>query len=347
MQTILTVYIIAFLLGFFTFFEDHRERYTQFIFWIVVVALILCAGFRPIGVDFDSWNYVSLYQNAEGDIVEITFWLLSTAIKAIYDDVRILFVIYALLAVTIQACAIRKLANDWLLTLLILSCHYFIFQDMTQIRVAVSASIFLYALFHLSHGKKWLYLLCILIATSFHYSAAMLLPLVFFSNKDLSVRARYLMGAVIPFMYLLYFSGFDIFVSLPIPYIQNRMDAYQELKDTGLIGDQINPFNALFLLRMCIFYFMLIKYDYFKKYNSSLSLLLKVYCCSFCAFLGFGSLSVFAGRSSELLGIVEILIIPQLAYAVHPRALSRFMVVLLAFFLLTYDIFGAGLLHMI
>lgn len=347
MQTILTVYIVAFLLGFFTFFEDHKDRYTQFIFGLMTLVLLLCSGFRPIGVDFDSWNYVSLYQKAEGDIVEITFWMLSTLVKMTFDDVRVLFLIYAAMTILIQTYAIRKMTDDWLLALLVLSSHYFIFQNMTQIRVAVSAAIFLCALYYLAKGKRWSYIILILIATSFHYSAAMLLPIVFFSNKDLTVRARYIMGGLIPVMYLLFFSGFDVFVSLPIPYIQNRMDAYEKLKETGLIGDEINPFNALFLLRLCIFYYILIKYDYFKKYSPYLSILLKIMCCSFCAFLGFGSLSIFAGRASELFGIVEIFIFTLLAYAVQPRALSRLLVVLLAFAMLTYDIFGAGLLRMI
>lgn len=347
MQTILTVYIVAFLLGFFTFFEDRKDRYTQFIFWSMIVVLIVCAGFRPLGVDFDSWSYVGLYQYAESDIVEVSFWLLSTIIKATVDDVRVLFVVYALITVLIQAYAIRKLANDWLLALLILTSHYFIFQNMTQIRVAVSASIFLCAIYWLSQGKKWIYLLLIGIAILFHYSAAMLLPLVFFSNKDLTKKKRMILAAWIPVMYVLFFIGLDLIVSMPIPYIQSRMAAYEKLKETGLIGDDINPFNSLFLLRMAIFYYILFKYEHFKQFTPYLPVLLKVYCCSFCAFLGFSSLPVFAGRASELFGIVEIFVFIQLVNAAQPKAFSRLMVVLLAFALLTYDIFGAGLLRMI
>lgn len=347
MQTILTVYIVAFLLGFFTFFEDRKDRYTQFIFWSMVIVLIVCAGFRPLGVDFDSWSYIGLYQYAESDIVEVSFWLISTAIKATVDDVRALFVVYALITVLIQAYAIRKLANDWLLALLVLTCHYFIFQDMTQIRVAVSASIFLCAIYWLAKGKRWIYLLLIGVAILFHYSAAMLLPLVIFSNKDLTKRKRMILAAWIPAMYVLFFLGLDLIVSMPIPYIQSKMAAYETLKETGLIGDAINPFNSLFLLRMAIYYYILLKYEYFKQFTPYLPVLLKVYCCSFCAFLGLSSLPVLAGRASELFGIVEIFIFIQLVNAARPKAFSRLMVVLLAFALLTYDIFGAGLLRMI
>lgn len=347
MQTILTVYIVAFLLGFFTFFEDRKDRYTQFIFWTMVIVLIVCAGFRPIGVDFDSWSYVGLYQNAASDIVEVTFWLISTAIKATIDDVRALFVVYALITVLLQVYAIRKLANDRLLALLVLTCHYFIFQDMTQIRVAVSASIFLCAIYWLSQGKRWIYLLLISVAILFHYSAAMLLPLVFFSNKDLTKRKRMILAAWIPVMYVAYFMGLDLIVSMPIPYIQNKMAAYEQLKETGLLGDEINPFNTLFMLRMSIFYYILLNYEYFKRFTSYLPILLKVYCCSFCAFVGFSSLPIFAGRACELFGIVEIFIFIQLVNAAQPKAFSRLMVVLLAFALLTYDVFGAGLLRMI
>ena len=347
MQTILTVYIVAFLLGFFTFFEDRKDRYTQFIFWSMIVVLIVCAGFRPIGVDFDSWNYVGLYQNAEGDIVEVTFWLLSTLIKATIDDVRALFVIYAFITVLIQAYAIRKLANDWLLALLMLTSHYFIFQNMTQIRVAVSASIFLCAIYWLSKGKRWIYLFLICVAILFHYSAAMLLPLVFFSNKELTKKKRMILAAWIPAMYIFFFIGLDLIVSLPIPYVQGRMAAYEKLKETGLIGDDINPFNTLFLFRLTIYYYVLLKYEHFKQFVPYLPVVLKVYCCSFCAFLGFCSLPVLAGRSSELFGIVEIFIFIQLVNAFQPKAFSRLMVVLLAFALLSYDIFGAGLLRMI
>lgn len=339
MLLLTSFYIIALLLSFLVFFEDKKDSYTRAFFVAATILLFAFAALRPIGADADSRTYAVLYESVREEFIEWSFVGLSKLVHVLFDDVRWLFVLYALLAIPVHAYGIFRLSPYVLLSLLIWFSHYFVVHDYTQIRVAVSIGIWFVGLSFLCQGKRWKYFLTVLFSIFFHYTAvAFLLPL-FFSNKPLNSRGRIFLASIVLFVYALYFAHIDLIVSLPIPYMQNKIEEYQRIRDMGIMGDEINVFNMVFLLRVTMFFFFLLKYPRVVRKFPNASLLLKVYCCSLASYVGLSGLPIVAGRVRELFGVVEVILFPMLLVTVRPIAFGRLMLVILALGFLSLNIF--------
>lgn len=347
MVLLASFYAIALILSFLVFFEDKKDTYTRGFFVVAVLGLCLFAALRPIGSDSDSRTYTYLYENVRAEFIELSFVWIVQLVHAVFEDVRWLFVLYALLAIPIHAYGVFRLSPYVLLSLLLWFAHYFLIQDYTQIRVAVSIGLWFIGLVHLCNGKRLKYFLWVLPAIFFHYSAvAFLLPL-FFSNKSLTLKGRLFLGGIVAFVYALYFAHIDLIVSLPIPYMQNKLDEYERMRDMGILGDEINVFNIIFLFRVCLFFYFLLKYPLLVKKYPNVTLLLKVYCCSLAFYVGLASLPIVAGRVSELFGVVEIVLFPMLLATVRPLAFGRLVLVVFALGLLSLNLLYNQLINFI
>lgn len=351
MITIVSLFMVALTVAFLCYFETPGDKITKTLYWIFVVLMFLIAAFRPVGTDKDSMNYMLMYFNpaygADSSTVEYSFKLIVQVVKFLFNDVRGLFVVYALLSIPLRAYVLEKLSGHVLLGLLIWVCHYFIFQDMTQIRVAVSSAFFLLGIFFLTEKRRWPFMGCFVAAMFFHYSSLLMLPLVLLSNRPVGRKERYVLLGVIPCMYVLLIAGIDPILSLPIPYIQEKVEIYEKMRDMGIMDDQVNVFGLTFLMRVLVFYFVLWKYRIIVEKVPSVSILLRVYVFSLCSFLLFSGFSVFASRISEFYGVVEIALLTTLVYAFRPPVIGRTIVVLYALFTLCFDIFNNHLLNMI
>lgn len=347
MLLLASFYTIALILSFCVFFEDKKDMYTRGFYVVAVLLLCLLTALRPIGSDSDSRTYTYLYSNVREEFIELSFVWLVQLVHAVFDDVRWLFILYALLAIPIHSYGLFRLSPYVLLSLLLWFAHYFLIQDFTQIRVAVSIGLWFVGLIYLCDGKRLRYLLFVLLAIFFHYSAVALLLPLFFSNKQLTLKGRFFLGGIVIFVYALYFAHIDLIVSLPIPYMQNKMEEYEKMRDMGIMGDDINVFNVVFLFRVAMFFYMLLKYSQLVKKYPNITLLLKVYCCSLAFYVGLAGLPIVAGRVSELYGGVEIILFPMLLSTVRPLAIGRLLLVVFALGLLSYNILYNHLINFI
>lgn len=347
MVLLAALYLIALAMSFFSFFEDRKDVYTLCIFLAVVLLLWCVVAFRPIGSDADSLTYMFFYHDLGKEFIEISFVWIVALVHWLFDDVRWLFIIYAVLSVFLHAEGIRRLSPALLLSVLLWLSHYFIIQDFTQIRVAVSTGLFLIGLSFLAERRRLVFFFFIAGAIFAHYSALAYLPVLFFSNRKLGLKGRIFLAGSILFMYVLYFAGVDLIFSLPIPYLEVKIDDYERLRDSGMLGDTINVFNVVFLLRIFVFFYILVKYEYIVKYHTQITLLLKVYCCSLCSFLALSSLPIMAGRVSELFGIVEIVLFPMILCTIRPLAVGRGILVVFALGLLSLNLWYNDLINFI
>lgn len=339
------LYILFFCVSGLCFFDEEKTRATRITFWCIIGALFLLAAFRPIGIDKDSYSYVVMFNGNSEKTIEFTFDAIAGFISSTFNEPRILFIFYALLSVLLRGLSIMRNTTFWLLGIVVWMGNFYLYQDLTQIRMAVAAALFLLGFCHLSRGEKWKYFLFALAAACFHYAATLLVFLTFFGNKPLSTTWKYVLAGIPLFGYLLYFTGFDPVVSLPIPYVQEQIWAYELARDKGLLGaDVINVFNIVYVLRLLVFYVLLWKYELIREHVPNLALLLKIFAISYFCFTAFGSLPVLAFRYAELFGVVEIFMIPALAFTVKPEAVGRGLVVLFAFGCMTLNIFYNELL---
>jgi len=327
--------------------EERWGTYKGYVYIAIILGLIIIAGLREVGVDNDSINYEYTYRHYDQDTVlkEITYTFLAWLYNFITYDVYLLFITYAILGVTTKARAFKQIMPDiWFLPMLVYFSNYFILHEMTQIRAGVASGFFLLSIRHIANGEKRAAALRLLCATLFHYSAIVLFPLLLFNNRPLKNWHKYLLYAVVPVSYLMYFMHIEI-TSIPIPYISEKMDAYQQMRDKGLLGDSINVFNATFLLKIAVYYFILLMYDTIYAYNKYLPILLRIMALSIFSFLFLSPLPVMAFRVMELYGVVDIFLYSFIVYTIKQTTLAKFIIVIICAAILSLNLFYVELIH--
>lgn len=318
------IYILIILFGLFSlvaFIPPENGYYKIIIFFGLGIILVFAAALREIGVDRDSVLYEEMFNNYDVSMVEPSFRLISDFIHTYLEsNIIYLFFLYAIFGVFTKLFAITELTKLWFLSLVIYLSNFFIIQELTTIRAGV-ASGFLMLCIKPIYDRDWKrFLLFVIIAIFFHYSALVILPLWFLGNVP---RKQWLLMSI-PVGYLIYFSGINLVGVIPIPGVQEKLEMYKQLQE---LGDEksttINVFNLLFLARIVIFYFLLWKYELIVSNNKYFPLLMKIYCLGLVVFLVFSTMPVVAFRINELFIVVEIILIPLLFYAFTPRVFSK------------------------
>lgn len=342
---IITLGILLIIVSVLIFFYKEDKYVEKMIFAVVVLMMFCLSAYRPIGIDKDSIMYTEMYIDPDF-LVEPTFKWISSLSSFLFDDVRGVFVIYALLAIPLKAYSIRRLSEFSLLAVLVWLGHFFLVHDFTQIRAAVAIAIFIYSLKFLSEGEKKKYLLAISIAILFHYSSIIYIPLVLLGNTSLSDNWKKVLLTFPLIGYAFAILNVDLLELIPLPFFQDKIKVYQEMKDKGMMaGDDINIFNVAFLLKLCIYYFLVLKYDILKEKVKHISIVLKIYGFSILFFLVFSFMPVLAYRGSEMLAVVEIIMIPCIAYVVRPLNVARLLIIIFVAAVFLQDVFYNELLQ--
>ena len=313
------------------FLEDYLGDYKKYIYWGLCIILILFCAFRTIGVDPDSESYEEIFKSNENNpklLVESSFLFFSEIVKRFTDDVHYLFLIYAVLGITIKFYALRQLSPWYFLPLVIYFGNYFILHDFIQIRAGIASAMLLLAIKPLSEGNKKKAIVYFLIANVFHYSSLVFYPILFFSN-NLSRIWKYALIAIMPVGAILFMLRLDFISALPIPYIQEKLEMYKTLTETGFF-EEFNLKNVPLWIQYVILLYSLYFYDTILEKYPALPLLLKITAYSMFFFFAFSSVSVVAGRFQELLGIVELALFPCVCYTFRPQFYGKIAVCFIA-----------------
>lgn len=336
----LVIFSLFVLLCCLALLEDRlteRTRLNALLVLSVVMALV--AGFRPDDVDHDYMTYVEMYYNSFSISTEVTFIMIVSFVELLFNDVTFLFVIYALIALAVHALAVKRLSSLWFLSLLVYLSNYYLLHEMNQIRVGVSAGLFLVALYYLGNGERRRFLLFAFFATLFHYTAFVLFFFAFFDGKPFKKWQYYFYLSIIPFAYLLYFLHISILTTIPIPYFEEKLRLYQALQAGGGMWDEINVFNLVLLTKIAMTLFLLWKSSLVYEYNKYVYLFLKIEVLSIAAWVALCEMPVVAMRLSELLGVVEMVLFPMLFYTVKPSWLGKSVVIVVAGVLLFISLY--------
>lgn len=343
------LFVLLMVLAVLAFFEDKGVLRKSWLLFLVGMVLTFYVAFRPEGIDSDYNAYLGYYKQPTGTVVSLiepTFKIINSFAR-FFNAPLLIFVIYAFIAVPLKVYAIKRLSPYWYLSILLWFTHLFVIQEMTQIRVAVASGIFLFSIPYIAEGKKLKFALSLVLAILFHYSALALLPLMLFGNKDLSRPFRVVLVILPIFMYAFPFIGMDIFKIIPIPFIQQKLQFYEELMIyKGGVWADINIYNVMALVRLFAFYVLLWKYDYLKDKYPYMSIFLKVFCYSICVYVGLSFLPPVAMRIEELIAIIDCIMFPLLAVLLRPHWLGRLLVVIYAMCILFANIFLYRLIKM-
>jgi len=299
---------------------------------ILVLALILIAGLRPIGFDRDSLQYLQMYNNfsnfADADYLttEPTFLIISYISKtmSIYGFRTLLF-IYATIGIILNVVAIKKMTTAPFLALMCFVLLFFPLHTMTQIRVGVACALFLLSIPDLADGKKTGFFLKAGIAVFFHYSA-LLLFLTYFIDPE-SLKEKFYLA--LPIIGLI-FSSFHEFLLAKLNVVVSLLPvvfAYKiQMYLTVLQNDDssaINLFSISYLGMLAVYYFAVLN---IKKFNGEFDIILiKLLGWSIFIYYSMSFLPVIAVRVSEIFSVVMIIILPSAALKFKEKSFSMFL----------------------
>lgn len=328
MVTIVLLIALFCIIASLSFFDGVKDKYVIGIYVAAAIFMFGIAAFKPMGVDRDADVYLNYYYAFSSIDVEPTFEIISSIARNIFGTPQFIFVCYALLSVSIRSYGITRLTDLWLISLLIWLSNFYILQDLTQIRAAVATAIFTCSLICLQNRERGKYMVLIIIATFFHYSAMVYAFLVLLSNKPLGRIWKYVL-IIFPIIgFAIAVLKIDLITYIPIPYIQERVELYESARDVvkSEMAD-INVFNIVYLIKIVMFYLLLWKEKVISQYVTNFPLFIKIFAFSIITFTMLSFLPVLAFRVSEMFGVIEVLIIPYLIYMVKPKACGKIIVV--------------------
>lgn len=338
---IITFLFIFIFLSILYFANPQNNRVKNFLLIIIGLILIMTAGLRNKGVDNDYEVYHDFWatNNIQGT-VEYSFYIIKVIIKSKLGlNFQYFLLAYAFLGVCMKLIAIKKLSPFLWGSVLIYFSHYFLLHEFTQIRIGVATGFLLLALFYLAKKKFVIFYLYAILAVFFHQSCFIALFFILLSNNNKRFWIYYF---IIPLGYIFYFLNTYLSITIPIPGLQDKIDGYQQATESGFLKEsKINPFNYLLIIRIAIFYVLMI---YSKKISSHLSsfyLLTKIYAFSIFSFLYLSSIPVFSFRIQELLGVVEIILIPALTiiFVKQFKYMGKIIVCCIALCIFLLDVF--------
>jgi hypothetical protein len=349
MENAATLYLLllgAIALAAFAANAEGTGRRYAWLLWTFGVLLMLFAGLRSNQFS-DYANYVNMYkQLAAGNTVTVepSYHIIAWLVREVLgNNTLYLFAIYAIIGISLKLIAIRRLTELWLLSLAVYASSYFILHDCIQIRAAVASGFLLLCIKPLAERRGWRFLLFAASAALFHLSALAVLPLWLMKNNRLN---RWLFALLIPVGYLMWAANIDILaINGPIEYVQEKIVMYRTLK-TSNVGDyaKINVFNLVYLAKILMYYLLLWKYNLVAANNKYACLLMKIWGISLFSFTAFSFIPGVAFRIHELLGIVEVILIPLLYYVVRPKPIARLCVVAVGVALALIVVFYNGLI---
>lgn len=328
----------------YTYFDKINKLFICY--WGIGFFLILIAALRNGNVVHDYDEYISIYNNIEDyNTIEYSFKLIRYVVKAWFNQPLGLFIIYAILGVSLKLKAIYQLSSFYFLSVIIYISNFFLLHEMTQIRVGVAAGFFLLALKPLAERQFKKFILYILIASFFHYSAIILFPFWFITNKKFNKKEWYFYLSLIPLGYLFTTFTYNILIYIPIENIRLKLEMYKSLQESGAVGfSEANLFNPYFLFKCVIYYFIYFKYKQLENCNRYFPLLLKIYGFSLFIFPAFSFIPIVGYRLSELTGCVEIILYPLLVYCFTPKIIAKGIVIFIGLLLLLVNIFHKQLI---
>lgn len=198
-----TYLFIFLLLLFFAFLEisNISVRKLKILRIVIAFVFVFVAGLRyETGVDWlayqsyfdeiipldEAFNF-----NSFGNIfltLDVGYSLLNSIIKMFGGNIQIVFFIVSLISTLLLIKNLKYYSNHVLTSLLIYYPFFFFVFDMSGLRQGLAIQIVLFSIKYITERKFYKFLFYILLATSIHWTAIILLPLYIFANKRISLR---------------------------------------------------------------------------------------------------------------------------------------------------------------
>lgn len=155
------------------------------VYFLILFLLFLFSAFRE-GIGTDYYSYEMLFLNPETSFSEIGFVTLNKMLNFFSSDSRIFFIVSSLIILIPFAISIYSNSLSPIYSLLLFISLYY-FHSLNLVRQFMVIAIFqLYGVNFIIEKKLFLYILLVIILTSIHFTAIILIPVYFIVRKRCS-----------------------------------------------------------------------------------------------------------------------------------------------------------------
>lgn len=325
---ILPILLLMLLMILLSFITEGLERYRQYIVMGTAFILCLLSATRPAGVDADFHIYQDYLATLDSQLtkmlVEPSFHLIGSASLALGYGIRMVVILYALIAIPVKVCMYYKLGGYpvFFMIIALYLGNFYQLHDCTQIRTGAAVAMAMVSFWYRGEGNWKMHFLFLAFAIFFHYSAAVFLIVLILSNDEMTLLQRLAWSLCIPLSLALFFFNFNPVSLIPIPYIEKKMAVYEAAMNQGE-HTEIHVFNGLFLLRILLFAYVLVFYETIKPYIKLLPLFIKLQGLGIISWMALSKMPVLSFRISELFYQGELFLIAGIIYTIRPSWVGK------------------------
>ena len=258
-------FFFIFLVFYVLILKSSTKNKRSFCIWCFVL-LFLLSGFRGETVGGDLKRYLPEFYNVahssfakvfDSGYHEPGYVIFIKLLSLISMDNRSFLLGTALAAMIGPFILTYKYSNNPVVSVLLYYAMGYYTNTFNNIRQSLALSVAFCIVPFLVNRKFWKYLIGVLIATSFHYSAIILLIVYPLITRDLSFKR--IMVYLASGLVLVYLFTFDIF-SYIVTFALNKYDPEELLEERGGQGYGLLFFYSILFLMLSLFYLIKRRY---------------------------------------------------------------------------------------
>ena len=189
------------------------DKFIQEIIPIVLLTLILGLRYN-VGVDYLSYEDIFRYQESTFSIddshIELLYFLLNHIVYKLGCPYYILTCLIMFISFILFFRSFKPYPGLRKLSFVFLFLSGLMFMYFNLQRQAISCFIFIYSLKFVYERRLYMYILCVFIATGFHYSSMILFPLYFMYSS--SVRKTFLDNVYLQLLFFVFCFVFKTYI---------------------------------------------------------------------------------------------------------------------------------------
>lgn len=290
--------------------NKNKEKYDDYNF-LAFMSMFLISALRNYTVGTDSEMYMNIFRKVstyslDSSPVEIGYLLLNKILSFInvFGGYQIIFIITSAIILFLMAKTIIENSKRYELSIFLFITMYFYYNSFNQIRQYIAIAIMFYAIKYMFNKDIKKYVICSVIAFTFHQSSIIMIPFYFILQMNLSDKIVKITLGLSVVGYLILDKVLLVVFSL-IP----RYQKYAEGELSKLLTDGSNIVHAIILLALFIVVYKfkdkLISID--KRNNVYINAILFA-----TAFQILGTKTVLFSRIVYYFSIYAILLIPSI-----------------------------------
>ena len=326
---LLGIVIIIYLFSYTTKKFNVKTKKNVF-FFLVFLLFFVIVGFRDFSIGTDTQSYIAFFKNVciyRWQIFNISrfeygYVILNVIISLFTQNPRIFLIIFSFIVNFFMLQFIYKNSKIPLLSVIMLLGLLFFYNSMTMFRQYIALCLVLYSTKYIKEKKKFLFLLFIIIASSFHISAIVSVILYPISNMKFNIKKCLL---------------FIVFTIIAIYIVNSRLSSILTLFNRDGFYIDTTSYNISNILYTIVYLAMFIIANKLSindtdRNDSYLFILLISISINFIA-IGINSLS----RLSLYFNIFSIVIFPNILYKYVNFYNRTFWYILIFTFLIAYS----------